>query len=79
MKVSEQVIRLAQKHDPMVNKAGKERKQYKGCDVYSPYCEENGKPVERYIGRPYYILHDKAANKLRYVDGDEAMEIMRQR
>ncbi len=78
MKIEDQVIRFAKRYDPTVNRAGKERKQYKGCDVYSPYFEKNGEPVEMYIGLPYYILHDKAAKKLRFVDGDEAMEIMDQ-
>ncbi len=67
---------LARRYDPEVNAASRYRKQYKGCDVYEPYVEENGEPVFRAVGLPSYVLYEKSIKQLRYVRGEESFAIM---
>lgn len=76
MSIESQVLNFANKFDPYANAVEKEKITYKGCDVYSAYQEEDGEPVRRSIGLPYFILHDKVNKKLRYVHDDEALALL---
>lgn len=70
------ILKFAQKYDPDANTVKKEKASYKGMEVYSCFVTENGVPVQRAIGLPYFILYDQNTQELEYITGDEALEIL---
>ena len=76
MSVKSEILKFAQEYDPATNAVKKEKATYKGLDVYSCYVTENGEPVTRAIGVPYFILYDPKSQRMEYVSGDEGLEIL---
>ena len=76
MNIKKEILKLAQSRDPFVNAVKKERKTYQGWAVYSCYFEENGEPVDRCTGLPWYILVNPDTQEMRIIEGDEALSIL---
>ena len=70
------ILKFAREYDPDANTVKKEKASYKGMEVYSCFVTENGVPVQRSIGLPYFILYDQKTQKLEYITGDECLEIL---
>ena len=76
MSVKDEILKFANEFDSEANTVKKEKVSYKGKEVYSCYVTENGKPVTRAIGVPYFILYDPKSQRMEYVSGDEGLEIL---
>ena len=70
------ILKFAQKYDPDANTVKKEKASYKGMEVYSCFVTENGVPVQRAIGIPYFILYEQKTKKMEYITGNEALEVL---
>lgn len=76
MSLKERILKFANKFDEFANHVEKEKVTFNGKDVYSCSYYEDGLPVNRSIGQPYFILHDKENKKLQYVTGNTALKIV---
>ena len=76
MSVKDEILKFANKFDSEANTVKKEKETYKGLEVYSCYVTENGEPATRAIGVPYFILYDPKSQRMEYVSGEEALEIL---
>ena len=76
MSVKDEILKFANEFDPEANTVKKEKTTYKGLEVYSCYVTENGEPVTRAIGEPYFILYDPKSQRKEYVSGDEGLKIL---
>lgn len=70
------ILKFAREYDPDANTVKKEKASYKGMEVYSCFVTENGVPVQRAIGLPYFILYEQKTKKMEYITGNEALEVL---